>query len=59
MAITEWELTADVASWINEIISKDRSLPLSKAKCEQRAETSLNPPYVLEPLKTGIPLPGQ
>jgi hypothetical protein len=39
--ITEWELTADVASWIDDIIGKDKSLPFSKAKCEQRAEGSL------------------
>ena len=41
MPINEWELTADVASWINEIIGKDRTLPFSRAKCEQRPETSL------------------
>jgi hypothetical protein len=41
MPITEWELTADVASWVNEIIGKDITLPFSRAKCEQRAEGSL------------------
>jgi len=41
MPMNEWELTADVASWINEIIGKDRTLPFSRAKCEQRPETSL------------------
>jgi hypothetical protein len=41
MSVTEWELTADVASWINEIIGKDTRLPFSRAKCEQRAEASL------------------
>ncbi len=41
MPINEWELTADVASWINEIIGKDRTLPISKARCEQRRETSV------------------
>ena len=34
--ITEWEFTADVESWINEILAKDPSLPFSRAKCEQR-----------------------
>jgi hypothetical protein len=38
MSITEWELTADVASWFNEIIFKNRILPFSRVKCEQRAE---------------------
>lgn len=35
--ITEWEFTADVAGWINAILSKNPSLPFSAAKCEQRA----------------------
>jgi hypothetical protein len=39
--ITEWEFTADVASWINEALSKDSRLPFSRAKCEQREEGSL------------------
>jgi hypothetical protein len=41
MSITEWELTADVAGWINEIIAKDRTLPFSRVKCEQRSEGAL------------------
>ncbi len=41
MPITEWELTAQVASWIDAIARKDRSLPFSGARCEQRAEASL------------------
>jgi len=39
MPITEWELTADIARWINEIAGKDRSLPFSKARYEQRPES--------------------
>ena len=39
-SITEWEFTADVASWINELISKDKGLHFSGAKCEQRAAGS-------------------
>ena len=38
--ITEWEFTADVASWINEILAKDAALPFSRAKCEQRGSDS-------------------
>ena len=38
--ITEWEFTADVESWINEILAKDPSLPFSAAKCEQRVAGS-------------------
>lgn len=39
--VTEWEFTADVASWINEILAKDAGLPFSRAKCEQRGRGSL------------------
>lgn len=39
--ITEWEFTADVASWINELLSKDKGLPFSRAKCEQRGSDSI------------------
>lgn len=39
--ITEWEFTADVASWINEAFSKDSRLPFFRAKCEQRVKGSL------------------
>jgi len=39
--ITEWEFTADVAGWINQIFVKDTRLPFSAAKCEQRAQGSL------------------
>jgi hypothetical protein len=38
--ITEWEFTADVASWINEILLKDTALPFYRAKCEQRGSGS-------------------
>lgn len=38
--ITEWEFTADVASWINEILAKNPSLPFFRAKCEQRGSGS-------------------
>jgi type I restriction-modification system DNA methylase subunit len=38
--ITEWEFTADVASWINEQLKVDLSLPFSRAKCEQRGKAS-------------------
>ncbi len=41
MSKNERELTADVAGWINEIIGKDRTSPFSRAKCQQRQETSL------------------
>lgn len=39
MPITEWELTADMTGWINEIAVKDRTLPFSKARYEQRPES--------------------
>ncbi|GAI98272.1 unnamed protein product, partial [marine sediment metagenome] len=39
--MNEWEFTVDVASWINEIIAKDSSLPFSRAKCEQTTKGSL------------------
>ncbi|HHH76326.1 MAG TPA: SAM-dependent methyltransferase, partial [Phycisphaerae bacterium] len=39
--MNEWEFTADVASWINELLQKDRNLPFSRAKCEQRGKGSL------------------
>ena len=38
--INEWEFTADVASWINEILVKSPRLPFSRAKCEQRGSDS-------------------
>ena len=38
--INEWEFTADVASWINEILVKSTRLPFSRAKCEQRGSDS-------------------
>ncbi|HUS58458.1 MAG TPA: N-6 DNA methylase, partial [Planctomycetota bacterium] len=38
--ITEFEFTADVASWINAILQQNPSLPFSEAKCEQRADGS-------------------
>ena len=39
-SVTEWEFTADVASWINEILAKDTALPFYRAKCEQRGSGS-------------------
>ncbi len=39
-SITEWEFTADVAKWIDRIITTDDSLPFSEAKCEQRGRGS-------------------
>ena len=39
-SITEWEFTAEVASWINSILEKDSRLPFSTAKCEQRGSGS-------------------
>ncbi len=40
--MNEWEFTADVASWINEILLKiGDGLPFSRAKCEQREKKSL------------------
>ena len=38
--VTEWEFTADVASWINEALPKYSHLPFSRAKCEQRSKGS-------------------
>jgi hypothetical protein len=38
--MNEWEFTADVAGWINEILQKDPSLPFDRAKCEQTKEGS-------------------
>jgi hypothetical protein len=38
--IYEWEFTADVASWINEILVKSPRLPFSRAKCEQPSSGS-------------------
>ncbi|MBE0537911.1 MAG: N-6 DNA methylase [Phycisphaerae bacterium] len=38
--MNEWEFTADVASWINEILQKNTSLPFSRAKCEQSTKGS-------------------
>ena len=39
--ITEWEFTADVASWINELLSKTPIPPIFRAKCEQSGSGSL------------------
>ncbi len=39
-SITEWEFVADVASWINETLAKEPSLPFYRAKCEQRGKGS-------------------
>lgn len=33
--MNEWEFTAEVASWINEVITEYPNLPFSRAKCEQ------------------------
>jgi hypothetical protein len=38
--MTEWEFTADVASWINETLASNPDLPFSRAKCEQRGRGS-------------------
>jgi tRNA1(Val) A37 N6-methylase TrmN6 len=38
--ITEWEFTAEVASWINEHLARNPRLPFSRAKCEQRGSGS-------------------
>ncbi|MCL4874806.1 N-6 DNA methylase [bacterium] len=38
--ITEWEFTADVASWINQYLALNPSLVFKEAKCEQRASGS-------------------
>ncbi len=38
--MNEWEFTAEVASWINEIIFKSPNLPFSRARCEQVGEGS-------------------
>jgi len=40
-SIIEPEFTADVATWISEILAKNPSLPFSRAKCEQRGRGSL------------------
>ncbi|AEB09240.1 HsdM family class I SAM-dependent methyltransferase [Desulfobacca acetoxidans] len=39
--INEWEFTADVGGWINEILAKHPHLPFLRAKCEQRGAQSL------------------
>lgn len=39
--MNEWEFTAEVAGWINEILAKNPSLQLYRAKCEQRGKGSL------------------
>lgn len=39
--ITEWEWTADVKSWIDQILADDPRLPFKEAKCEQRGAGSL------------------
>lgn len=39
-SITEWEFTADVAKWIDRIITADSRLPFKEAKCEQRGSGS-------------------
>ncbi|MCA1959637.1 MAG: hypothetical protein LDL33_02490 [Desulfomonile sp.] len=38
--MNELELTADIASWINEILLKLPSLPFARAKCEQTGRGS-------------------
>ncbi len=38
--MTEWEFTADVASWINELLRIEPDLPFERAKCEQRGAGS-------------------
>jgi hypothetical protein len=38
--MNEWEFTAEIASWIKEILAKNRSLPFSSARCEQVGEGS-------------------
>jgi methylase of polypeptide subunit release factors len=40
LSTTEWEFTATVASWINQIIQANRDLPFSEARCEQKSEDS-------------------
>ncbi len=39
--MNEWEFTAEVAGWINEILDHNPGLPFSSAKCEQRKKGSL------------------
>ena len=38
--MNEWEFTAEVASWIKEILGKNAALPFSRAKCEQHQHGS-------------------
>lgn len=38
--MNEWEFTAEVASWINEALATNPSLPFFRAKCEQTSEVS-------------------
>ena len=38
--MNEWEFTAEVASWTNEILTSNPTLPYSRAKCEQVGEGS-------------------
>jgi hypothetical protein len=37
---TEWEFTAEVASWIKGHLAQTPRLPFSRAKCEQRGSGS-------------------
>ena len=39
--MNEWEFTGEAASWINERIQKNPSLPFSRARTEQRGQGSL------------------
>lgn len=38
--MNEWEFTTDAASWINEALAANPSLPFSRAKCEQTGAAS-------------------
>jgi hypothetical protein len=38
--MTEWEFTADIASWMNSLIENNSRLPFSRVKCEQRGSGS-------------------
>ena len=38
--MNEWEFTAQVAGWLNEIFQRDRDLPFGEARCEQKERGS-------------------
>jgi len=54
--MNEWEFTADVAGWINRVLSVNSALPFSQAKCEQRGRGSLKRRDLTLLDKSGLPI---